>query len=50
MVLILALPPESPFWRSYQAAQERAMKPTPEQIRERARYYEERAKEAASDG
>jgi hypothetical protein len=45
-VLLKALPPDAPLWAVLQAEHEKSLKPTPEQIRERARYYEQRAKEA----
>lgn len=48
LVLIKALPADAPLWAEVQAAHEKALKPTPEQIRARARHYEERAKEADS--
>lgn len=41
-VLIKALPYESPFWAEMRAAQERALKPTVEKIRERQAYWANR--------
>lgn len=45
-VLIEWLPAEAPLWAELRAAHERSLKPTPEQIRERAAHYNARAKEA----
>ena len=47
-VLIEALPPDAPVWAALRAEHERSLKPTPEQIRDRAAHYErQRAKEDA---
>jgi hypothetical protein len=48
LVLIKSLPAEAPLWAAVQAADEQSLKPTADQIRERARHYEQRAKEADS--
>lgn len=45
-VLVKALPDDALFRRELAAAIEKAQKPTPEKIRERATYYERKAKEA----
>jgi hypothetical protein len=45
-VLVKALPEDALFRRELAAAIEKAQKPTPDKIRERAAYYERRAKEA----
>lgn len=39
LVLIKALPPDAGFWVALDAAQKKALKPTEEQIRERAAHY-----------
>lgn len=47
-VLIFGLPPDARTWRAYAAEQEKALKPTVEQIRDRQAHYDrQRAKEAA---
>lgn len=46
-VLIQALPSDAPLWAVLRAAHEKSLKPTPEQIRDRAKFYEQRAKEAS---
>lgn len=45
-VLLKALPADAPLWGELQREHERSLKPTPEQIRARAKHYEQRAKEA----
>lgn len=47
-VLIKALPHDALFRRELAAAIEKAQKPTPEKIRERAEYYKRKAKEAGN--
>ncbi|HJR89526.1 MAG TPA: hypothetical protein VJ782_05130 [Aeromicrobium sp.] len=46
MVLLRALPYDAPLWADLQREQEKALRPTPEQIRARAEHYAQRAKEA----
>jgi hypothetical protein len=46
MVLIRALPPEAVVWAVMQEAEQKALKPTPEQIRARAAHYARQAEEA----
>lgn len=46
-VLLRALPADALFRHEMQAAHEKSLKPTPEQVRDRARHYEQRAKEAS---
>jgi hypothetical protein len=46
-VLIRSLPPDSLLWSLVREAEQKALKPTPEQIRERAAHYA-RQKEAAT--
>jgi hypothetical protein len=46
MVLVRALPPEAILWAVMREAEEKALKPTPEQIRARAAHYARQAEEA----
>lgn len=47
-VLLKALPADSPLWEALRIEHEKSLKPTPEKIRDRARHYEQRAKEATA--
>lgn len=44
--LLTQLPPYARVWEALQAEQEAALIPTADRIRERQRYYDEKAKEA----
>lgn len=39
LVLIRGLPGDCRFWQTVRAADEKALKPTPQQIRDRAKKY-----------
>lgn len=48
LVLLNALPYDSPLREAVRAEHEESLKPSVDRIRERQRYYDERAKEAAT--
>ena len=49
MVLVRALPAGSPLDHALAAEREKANKPTPDQIRERADYYRRQAEQPAKE-